>query len=423
MSAQPPVVSPDGTDAPDGTDGTDAADGPDVAGCPDATDGGAAAGTSATPDHLAALRPETRAVTFVRSAQRWLLAYPPSWRTRHGAELVDVLADLAEPSATRVDTRTAAGLVVGGLRTRWRTGPPPAARLAFWVFDTPPSARYGDWLRDTVAARRFRVMRWLRGCTPALLLLAVPGVRDDPRSVVALVAPGVALYGVLVLLTNGERTRRWMTQRFVASRGPEPGTRLPVVVLPRQRVAAVPSTVAALVVVGVGAVAWSVAGWLVPSVVTWVSCPTDGLPVVACAENVTMPRTSPTGWLVTLAVSCVVGGLLALGAWRRLRRVLPSLPDQPWREVVPLVRTAPVGVAVVAAAIVASAAWEVVGIGVLTFSAVAAPVCVAALPVLLVLRRAARRTAHLTDVAAVDLWAVVLRGRPPRVDEPQPGLV
>ena len=69
---------------------------------------------------------------FERSVRRYLRAYPRRWRLRRADEMVALLADLADPGATRVDVRTAAGLVRRGGRhergpgrrcgTRSRTG-------------------------------------------------------------------------------------------------------------------------------------------------------------------------------------------------------------------------------------------------------------------------------------------------------------
>ncbi|MEU7893766.1 hypothetical protein AB0B45_12965 [Nonomuraea sp. NPDC049152] len=53
-----------------------------------------------------------------RRYRRLLLAYPVGYRRAHGDELVDILLDTAEPGQRSPDVREAAGLLLGGLRTR-----------------------------------------------------------------------------------------------------------------------------------------------------------------------------------------------------------------------------------------------------------------------------------------------------------------
>ncbi|MBB2925462.1 hypothetical protein [Cellulomonas cellasea] len=95
--------------------------------------------------------------SFERSVGRWLRAYPRRWRRARGAEVTAVLADLAGPDARRVDTRTALGLVVAGLATRWREHPPPRAYLTYRLGGRHPGAPWDAWLRDDVAGRLYPV--------------------------------------------------------------------------------------------------------------------------------------------------------------------------------------------------------------------------------------------------------------------------
>lgn len=90
---------------------------------------------------------------FERSVALWLRAYPRRWRRARGPELTAVLADLAGPDARRLDARTALGLVVAGLATRWREHPPPRAYLAYRLAGRHPGPEWDGWLRDDVDGR------------------------------------------------------------------------------------------------------------------------------------------------------------------------------------------------------------------------------------------------------------------------------
>ncbi|WP_258724651.1 hypothetical protein [Cellulomonas sp. NS3] len=92
---------------------------------------------------------------LARSVGRWLHAYPRRWRRARGAEVTAVLVDLARPGARRVDVRTALGLVVAGLATRWREHPPPRAYLAYRLAGRHPGTRWDGWLLDDVDGRLY----------------------------------------------------------------------------------------------------------------------------------------------------------------------------------------------------------------------------------------------------------------------------
>lgn len=53
-----------------------------------------------------------------RRYRRLLLAYPRTYRSAHGDELIDLLLDTAHPARTLPEPREAAGLIVGGLALR-----------------------------------------------------------------------------------------------------------------------------------------------------------------------------------------------------------------------------------------------------------------------------------------------------------------
>jgi hypothetical protein len=83
-----------------------------------------------------------------RSAAFWLRAYPRRWRHERAAEVVEVLTDLAPAGASRLDARTAAGLVRAGWATRWRQRPSLRSFLAYRLADRRPAPQYDGWLRD-----------------------------------------------------------------------------------------------------------------------------------------------------------------------------------------------------------------------------------------------------------------------------------
>ncbi|MFS0699639.1 hypothetical protein AB6N24_06650 [Cellulomonas sp. 179-A 4D5 NHS] len=93
--------------------------------------------------------------SFERSVRRWLRAYPRRWRRARAVEVTAVLADLAGPTAHRLDARTALGLVVAGLATRWREHPPPRAYLAYRLAGRHPGPQWDAWLRDDVDGRLY----------------------------------------------------------------------------------------------------------------------------------------------------------------------------------------------------------------------------------------------------------------------------
>jgi hypothetical protein len=61
-----------------------------------------------------------------------LFAYPDDYRERHEAEMVSTLLDVARPGQRFPSCREAAGLVVGGLRTRARWAVSEGPRAVWW---------------------------------------------------------------------------------------------------------------------------------------------------------------------------------------------------------------------------------------------------------------------------------------------------
>ncbi|GEA87810.1 hypothetical protein [Cellulomonas cellasea] len=95
--------------------------------------------------------------SFERSVGRWLHAYPRRWRRTRAVEVTAVLADLAGPTARHLDARTALGLVIAGLVTRWREHPPPRAYLTYRLAGRHPGPAWDGWLRDDVDGRLYPV--------------------------------------------------------------------------------------------------------------------------------------------------------------------------------------------------------------------------------------------------------------------------
>ncbi|MGV8966348.1 MAG: hypothetical protein ACOH2F_08710 [Cellulomonas sp.] len=117
---------------------------------------------------------------FARSAWFWLRAYPRRWRALRAVEMTEVLADLAEPGATRLDLRGAADIVRNGWATRWREHPPPRAMLAYRLWGRRVPHQYDPWLwddlngglypwRDTVPVLLAGLFLWLTTDTPAVI--------------------------------------------------------------------------------------------------------------------------------------------------------------------------------------------------------------------------------------------------------------
>jgi len=117
-------------------------------------------------------------------------------------EVVAVLHDIAGADARRVDVRTAAGLVRGGMTARWRRRPPLRVVALFRLLGKRPPTQYEDWLRDDLAGILYAV-RELAWRSPVLLPLAIAvGLFWRGPLIVS------ALWLVTFLLVDAERDRR-----------------------------------------------------------------------------------------------------------------------------------------------------------------------------------------------------------------------
>jgi hypothetical protein len=143
---------------------------------------------------------------FARSARFWLRAYPRRWRAARAAEMTEVLADLAEPGATRLDLRGAADVIRSGWATRWREHPPPRAMFAYRLWDGRMPERYDPWLWDDVTGALYSVRRlW-----PVLFIVVVLWIDGSTYSVVG----ALVVWVTMVLSTRGYVRREALRRYF-----------------------------------------------------------------------------------------------------------------------------------------------------------------------------------------------------------------
>ncbi|MBO3101972.1 hypothetical protein [Cellulomonas fengjieae] len=318
---------------------------------------------------------------FERSVQCWLRAYPRRWRSQRADEVTAVLADLADPGATRLDARTATGLVLAGWRTRARTRPPLPALLAYRVADRRLPARYRGWVRDDVEGALFSLRAALAALWGVGLVLVVQALGADEVAVPWDLVAVFLLVAVLGMALHGPRWRRKHARKHLVPDEEEELTADSLMFgwIMRDRLTARRST-----------------GML-----------TLGL---AVAGVVTAPHAPPA----VLGVALLTGALLAVLARLRLRRAVAGRPPQPARRLVrPTVRHVVLTAAGVAVASVGTS-W----LGRPDVLSVAA---LAVLPGMVVTWHAAR--SGPADLALVDVLTIAVTGAPPPVDTFREGLV
>lgn len=337
--------------------------------------------------------------SFARSVRFWLRAYPWHWREERGAELTAVLTDLAAPGARRLDARSAAGLVRGGLATRRRVSPPLVPYLGYVTMGTRVPPEYASWVWHDVRRPHYR---WLRAARPTLssVLVVVSWLMNDPRAAVAWAGVLVVATVAGTLATDPARLERSVLRSNLA---PAPGRRAAPgsvrVEVPRRRLHARDGSTVLLGSTAAGAVTWSVTAW-------W----TAGIGSAVTRQTV-VPR-----MLVVAAAAGVVAAAIAV---LHHRTSLAAPPEQPDRVVVRLQPGAPVGLVLCLVLLVAEAVLEVTGVFPIPLSVAGAALCTAALPAALVIWLRARRTSGDARTVAVDLVRGAVAGRPPRVDEPE----
>ncbi|RYV51474.1 hypothetical protein [Pengzhenrongella frigida] len=269
---------------------------------------------------------------FTRSAALWLRAYPRRWRAARAAEMTEVLADLAEPGASRLGLRDAVDVIRNGWATRWREHPPARPWLAFRLTDRRLPAQYDAWLWDDLTGGLYP----FRKTWPVLFFAAVVGIDNGPY-------PGVVALMVWVLLGFAVRgaTRRAALARYFP-RNPDPS--LAAVLgpsgfrrVPRARIAARPVLRATALVGLTAAGAMLSAGRF--------AAPGDhGSAYDVLGRTLTLPLSQygfPTALMVTLSVAALmltvpVAAVLLVGLSRRAA----GRPAQPHRTLLGGGRTA-----------------------------------------------------------------------------------
>ena len=358
----------------------------------------------------------TDAARLERSARFWLRAFPRRWRASHGEEALGLVLDLAAPGASALTAREVAGVVRGGLATRWRGRPPLAAWLLYRLFDVRVPARYLPWVADDVAGALYPTRRNL-GLLPLLGAYGLAtGYAWAAWVAVAMVAASQVLWP--------EQNRRQAVARHLA---PHLGDRGSVAGLawadaPRPRAEAR----GALRIV-VGAQAALAAGGLVAAALGGVATgfrPLSG-PGLGF-ETYAATVTDRTPAVALLVAGVVVGVALLPLVRRRLRAVLPHLPHQPHRAVLPVSLTGRLLAAVGVATGLVPAWAEANGHLVLGTSVLLAAVALALAPgtvaALAEVRRVGR-THPTVRLAVSDVWRVAWTGALPELDRPLPEVV
>ncbi|MGN8244683.1 hypothetical protein ACTHAM_001785 [Cellulomonas soli] len=329
---------------------------------------------------------------FERSVGRWLRAYPRRWRVARAAELTAVLADLAAPGATRLDLRSALGLLRSGWATRWRERPPIWVQVGYRWQVSVPAPRYRPWVRDDIEGTLFplRDNLWRIWFFIAMLGYLVAFGVYHPGIVIGY----LLLVGAVVGLRDTRARRTAAKRALQASPYDAPGQwGLIRVSTLRDRWVAAPVLVCSAGALAIGALGWGAAASI---------------------------RAASTDLAVAVTAALVVGAVLALVVVRRLLRELPHAPAQPSRRLVRPSTANTAGAAAVVALVVGEACLEAVGEWPMVLAPYAGPLCL----LLLVPVAAAAwvvRGAH--DVTVVDVRRVALTGRTPALDSLTEGLV
>jgi len=333
--------------------------------------------------------------------------------------MVALLADLAAPGATRLDVRTAAGLVRSGWATRARTRPPLQHALAYRLLDRRVPARYRGWVRDDLegASAPLRVLVSVAFVVVVVSVLIPLVSGDRPRT--PSMGTVAAVLGMSVgLLARGPWQQRKQARKHLT---PEPGEQLTADsvlfgMVMRDRLTArgtVGMVAVAVAAVGLAAVA---ACLLAPTRLGVDDCG------AACVETVTEARGSVSAALpAALAAALLAGVLASLLAGRHLRRLVPVRPAQHARRLVPPTSRHVMLLATISACVLGVAWIEGSGRADLFFSVAVATGALVTLPGLLMSWRTARSGPD--DLALVDVLTIAVTGGLPRVDTYREGLV
>ena len=368
--------------------------------------------------------------TFERSARFWLRAYPRRWRRERGEEVLGVLADLAEPGATRVGVRAALGLVLAGWAVRWRGRPTLGAWLGYRFFNRRLPREERAWVADDIAGRWYP---W-RQSIGVLGLVSLQWVLirwDDPHLLVLVQA--VALFAALDLVADllgasGPTRRAARRKHLLAVPGerPVPGSYV-AVQAPQPRVPA-RWALRRWSVVLLAVVAMQVPAVLLgPSRLAFVSKPVGPRDLLAGVGAVVLPM-GAARWVVlgVLALGVVAGLVLTVRARALLPGALDGLSPQPDREVRRPGWRADARVAALLLVVAADAWAEATGRLVVGLGVVLGGVALALLPWVLVLRRAAAARGWLapdgTELTWRDLSWAGIRSTSVPVDDPVDGM-
>jgi hypothetical protein len=358
---------------------------------------------------------------ILASIEFWMRAYPRRWREGRGQELVDVVVDLAGPSARRLDPRSAFDLVRGGWATRWREHPLPHTWLLYRMLDRRIPVAYRSWALDDIDGfcypmRRFLGVSWF---LPLMVLST-----SKPRGSGAI--PALVMFALMVassMFIAPGWLRSQARLKHVAPRFGELPVKGALVAwdVPRERVTARSTLTWATLLLGITGAASVVAALLAPKVLLTIflaSSPEMG----PGFENVVAPMGGHRVVAVTiLLVALGVGALGAVAVRRRLGRLLSERLDQPYRALRPVTASGKLGVLFWALVIVAIVWLEVSGRIVLGLSVVPGTVALLLLPAALV-ALLVDRCGDAHDLAGRDVWWIATRGRVPRVDPPVRGL-
>ena len=356
---------------------------------------------------------------FERSVHRGLRAYPPRWRRERADEVTALLADLADPGATRVDARTAVGLLRAGWATRLRTRPPLRYALAYRLLDRRVPARYRGWVRDDLEGEGSPVRVLVTVAVVAFLVsVVIPLVTGGRPHVPSAGSFGVMLGMLVGILARGPQiTRKRAGKHLVPDVGEEvtSETLLFGWVL-RDRLPARGTTGPLTLAVVITAGAALTACLLAPTALAAGSCG------AACVETVSAGRAGmPAPLTAALAVALAAGVLGALRARALLDRLVPVRPAQHARRLVAPTPRHRMIVATATACLVGIAWLEGSGRTDLFFTVGIAVAALVALPGMVVASRTARTGPD--DLALVDVLTIASTGRVPRVDTYQESLV
>ncbi len=341
---------------------------------------------------------------FERSARFWLRAYPRRWRRERADEVLGVLADLAEPGATRVGVRSALGLLLAGWAVRWRGRPLPHRWLGYRVLDLRLPREYRGWIADDIDGCWY-ALRQGNALVLAVILVLFSRVVGAPS--LSFVVPWLVATAVMAAVQSRRGRRMAREKHLVADPGEPlfPGTYVAMGV-PRPRVAARWASsrlVATLAVCGLAAVLALLAAPTMPAVV-----PVPGLAYPANFQF-GVASVGPTRWALAGAAAVLAAAALLVAV--RVRRVLGDrvahLPDQPDREVRVPGRWADVGVVGVALVVSLDAWAEATGRTPLLFGPVVAMVVALGLPIAVALRRHGAAVGWRTPGGAQLAWTAL----------------